>query len=192
MTACLSWPVLERWSLGELTDAAVGQHLEGCAACRAALQSISDDARALPALPPVEARRPWAWWWAVAPVAAAAAVVLLVARPREPTRTKGGELAVELVRERGGAISLAPEDFAAGDRFKARVTCAGDAAVAELVVWQGEAASTPLPAASIACGNQVTLEGAFTITGAGPARVCVRLVGREEEPACVTLRAAAP
>ncbi len=53
IAAPISFLALERFALGELESSRrtlVEQHLEACAACRAALASINDDARALPPL----------------------------------------------------------------------------------------------------------------------------------------------
>ena len=38
----------------------------------------------------------------------------------------------------------------------------------------------------VACGNRVTLPGAFALTGPRPNRICVH-VAREATPACVTV-----
>ena len=96
--------------------------------------------------------------------------------------TKGGELALALVRDRGGDIDLAPTRFRDDDRFKVVVTCAPGAALhAELVVFQAEraggqaVAAFPLAGRSLACGNRVAFPGAFRITGREPATVCLVL-----------------
>jgi hypothetical protein len=198
VSACVgvpvSWLRLERHALGEV-DGEVAAHVAACAACRAALATIEADDRPLPPLPvPAAPRRRWSWWprlaFAGGLVAAAAALILwvVIRRGEEPAmhagsrvRVKGGELVVSLVRERGGAVTFEPSRFAPGDRFKVRVTCspgaAGDVAV-DVVVFQDGAAAWPLAPARLACGNLVAVPGAFRITGAGPARICLAVAER--------------
>jgi anti-sigma factor RsiW len=183
----LSWPRLERLAAGELParDAATARaHLATCAACRSCLARIEADAIALPRLPALPPPPRPRWWLLGAPAAALAAITLWLA-VRQPDRRatvatvaiKGGAtLALSLVREREGAISLDPSDVRDGDRWKVRVTCDRAAAVTvDVVVYQpGQPAAFPLPPAAITCGNQVTLPGAFHITG-GAADVCVAI-----------------
>jgi hypothetical protein len=90
---------------------------------------------------------------------------------------KGGELALELVRERGGDVARDPRSFASGDRFAVLVTCPPPASAHwELVVFQAGEAFFPLDSTQpLHCGNRVSLPGAFTLTGAQPAQVCVVL-----------------
>jgi hypothetical protein len=94
-------------------------------------------------------------------------------------RIKGGQLALELVRERGGDVARDPRTFGGGDRFAALVTCAPRAAPHwELVVFQGGEAFFPLDREQpLRCGNRVSLPGAFVLTGSAPANVCVVLGG---------------
>lgn len=193
----LSWLTLERHALDELPGAAasrVSEHLGGCAACRAALEQITRDRRALPALPalPAPAPAPVRWWrrpqvWAGAGVLAAAAIVLLVL-VRRPDRTDGGELtravrvkgaglvALSLVRERDGVVAFDPADVRASDRWKLQLTCApGGAAWVDVAVYQpGAGPQFPLPPHRLACANNLVLPGAFRITGGG-ATVCARI-----------------
>lgn len=194
----LSWLTLERHALDELSGGAastVSAHLEGCAACRAALASITADARVLPPLPaPARAAAPATvpWWrrrgmWGGAGLLAAAAVLLLLVLVRTPdsagselaprVRVKGaGVVVMTLVRERAGAIAFDPPDVDAGDRWKLQLTCApGGAAWVELAVYQpGAAPAFPLPPHRLACANNVVVPGAFRITGGG-ATVCARI-----------------
>jgi hypothetical protein len=203
MTACtgqpVSWLLLERFHLGELQGdarAQVAAHLDECDACRACAESIrAQDAlplRPLPAAALTPRARPLAaaaaWlrrhWTAPALAAAAVAVALVIpgrgpriaAFPPPRVALKGGELALSLARDRAGQISLAPTTFAAGDRFKALVTCPPPGApFVEVAVFQGGQASFPLPSAQpIRCGNQVPL-GAFALDGGAPVAVCVVL-----------------
>ena len=90
---------------------------------------------------------------------------------------KGGELALELVGERGGAIAHDPSTFVPGDRFAVLVTCPPSRPLYwQLVVYQGGEAFFPLAAHEpLRCANAVQLPGAFTLTGTAPARVCLAL-----------------
>lgn len=196
MSACTSEPVswlrLERYALGELTGAAadtVRDHLAGCAVCSASLARIEGDTRALPPLPAVPApRRFWTWprlAWSGG-LLAAVAVLVLVLRPDRGgqvaddapaiARVKGGtDATIALVRDRGGAITEEAATFAERDRFQVRMTCAAPSPVfVDVVVFQRGEVSFPLPPAQVRCGNDVTLPGAFTITG-GDATVCVAI-----------------
>lgn len=89
--------------------------------------------------------------------------------------TKGGDVAIGLIRERAGALSYEPGDYAPGDRFKVVITCPVQTPLfGDVVVYQGEDAEFPLPANSpLPCGNRVALSGAFTLTGDAPAEVCL-------------------
>ena len=193
----ISWLRLERHALGELgADAAeVAAHVARCAACRAALDAIERDARALPPLRAVAAapapRRRW-WLWAGGLAAAAAALLLFVRRPDSPepgprVRVKGaGVLEVSLVRDRAGAVTVGADTYVPGDRFKVRVTCSAPTTVrAEVVVTDDDGVTRPLPAADLRCGNEAVLPGAFSLTGAGPAQVCLDV---PDGRACVALR----
>ena len=145
--ACVpvSWLRLERYVLGELaTDegVAIRGHLATCASCRACADRIAGDAqRDLPPLPAAAAgaagELPAApardgWWrrWfgprhAVAFAAVAAVFALIVLGPRERAHVdgpriiaiKGGDVALELVRERDGSTAWEPTSFAPGDHF---------------------------------------------------------------------------
>jgi hypothetical protein len=173
----VSWGRLERHAAGA-PDAAAAEHLAACASCRACLERIRADEVRLPALPEPAPRSRW-WLWSVVPAAAAAALLVVLVRPRPPrVSVKGaGEVVLSVVRERDGAVAFDPTTFRAGDRWKLRVTCApGPTLWADVVVLSdGEPAAFPLEAAALACGNDVTLPGAFRLTGRAPARVCVAL-----------------
>ena len=201
MTACtgepISWLRLEQFALGP-GDPGIAAHLAGCSVCRDCLDRIRGDAVALPPLvvpeaPSLRPRRAWRRWW-LAPVlaAAAAAVALVVMRP--PPRAgdrvaiKGiGEVALELVRERAGAISYDARRYAPGDRWKVVVSCPPAAASPgpgpslapmlsiDLSVADGITVDHPLAATRIACGNRVVVPGAFTVTGDRVNRVCARI-----------------
>lgn len=204
MTACtgepISWLRLERIALGA-ADPAAAAHLAACPACSGCLDRIRGDAVALPPLvvPAAAPHRAAAWrrWLAPALAAAAAAAVLIVVlRPAPSDAPDGpdqganrgaievaikgiGEVAVELVRERGGAIAFDARRYAPGDRWKVVVSCPPVAAAAPLAidvsVADGATVDHPLPAARIACGNRVVVPGAFTITGDRANRICARL-----------------
>lgn len=204
-TACVpvSWLRLERYALGELAAderAAIAGHLATCASCRACADHIAGDAQrelpplpaAAPALPAAPPRHGWWRRWlagrraaAFAGFATVAAVfALIVVRPREQAKVdgprvvavKGGDVAVELVRERDGSTAWEPTSFAPGDHFKLLVTCTPPLRLhADVVVLQDDGAAFPGAPALIACGNRVPLPPAFRITGPGAATVCVGL-----------------
>jgi hypothetical protein len=179
--------MLERHALGELDAAGaerVSRHLDGCAACRAAMAAIDGDRdRALPPFPDLAlaraARRRRALVAGTAMAVAAAAALLLFWRDRgERPMTAGvrggDEIGLSLVRERAGDIAHDPGGFRAGDRFKVLVTCAAPGPVTvEVTVRQDGAVDRPLPPAAIHCGNRVALPGAFRVVGRAAATICV-------------------
>ncbi|HVZ73798.1 MAG TPA: zf-HC2 domain-containing protein [Polyangia bacterium] len=187
----VSWLRLERYALGELDSrerAEIATHLEACGRCRACADQIAADTRELPPLPAVAApapRRRFAWRWpALAAVAAVAVVVVFVRRPAElpmpsgarVVAVKGGDVGVELVRERAGSVAWEPTSFAGGDRLKLLVTCPAPMRVfADVVVLQSDGVAFPGEPTVVACGNRVPVPPAFRITGAGGATVCVLL-----------------
>jgi len=208
-------------------------HLHECPVCSACLQQIAAgdavvprplDLSAAPASRPGQraagegrARR-WgvpAWGWGAAGLglaAAAATIVVFVLGPAAeaplpPSRIafKGGELAIVVVRERGGITTDQPTSFAPADRFKVLATCdPGRPLFGEVVVFQGGETSFPLaPARPLGCGNREPLPGAFRIDGPSAASICLvvgeRIVDRARlgrggkralppgDAACVTL-----
>jgi hypothetical protein len=209
VTGCIgepvSWLRLERFALGA-PDPAIASHLAACPACAHCLDQIRDDVVALPPLAvpaPVAVAGPARRRW-LAPAfaaAAAAAIVLLVIRyrtapPDELARdmigVKGvGEVTLELVRERAGAIRFGAASYAPGDRWKVVVTCPPSASAwIDVSVADGVTTDHPLAPAQVACGNRVVVPGAFTITGARANRVCARVAaapGAEAGTACLTV-----
>lgn len=197
----ISWLRLEQFARAH-ADGAIRAHLDACPACRACLDEIERDVVALPplAVPAAPPRRAW-WRWAVPAglAIAAAALALLVLRPRDPSTTPGradvmqvkgvGTLELGVVRERGGVVRDDVTTFAHGDRWKVVITCAADHVVSvetSVVEAGAEKQDAPLAPARVVCGNRIPLAGAFTLTGARPHRVCVRVAG-EPGRACVTL-----
>lgn len=189
----VSWLRLERFA-ADRKDAAIAEHVAACAACRSCLAEIEGDLVALPPLAvPAPRARPWLRWLAPAlSLAAAAAIAIVVLRPRPPARedvayVKGvGEVVLGVVRERGGVVREDVLTFAPGDRFKLVVTCppGGTARVEVSVTEQGGArVDHPLAPATLACGNRMVLPGAFSLTGAYPSRVCVRVSSAEDSAA---------
>ena len=174
-----------------------------CASCLATIQSDDIALPELPVASPAQTRANLRWFRRPAVITtattllAAAAALMLWLRASESnldyqtatatTRVKGaGEIALSVVRARptNGAdvVALDATTFRNDDRFEVAITCgAGGAVWARTVVWQAdhagqrERASTPLPTARIACGNHVILPGAFRITSAPAAHVCVTL-----------------
>jgi hypothetical protein len=186
-------------------ERAVSEHLAGCAVCRTCLASIEEDVVLAPlpvaAKPPaqvaelielrgaakrVRARRLMALSGSVTGALALAAAALLMLRPKpeepltdgvRPARfgVKGGDVALELVRQHRGALAD-PARFADGDSFKVLVTCPPPLAPHfDVVVYQAGQAYFPLASGTLeSCGNRQALAGAFTLDGAA-AVVCVAL-----------------
>ena len=188
-TQPISWLKLEQYQLGELSSAEqkrVETHLNECDACRASLDSIRQDDRALKPLPEARRKATLLHWVTAGTALAAAAALLLVLlvtdwrkavheAPRSKIGFKGGELSISLVRERRGAILHDPDTFASGDRFKVQVTCPpAEEIYWNVVVFQDEGSSFPyVPDEPLRCGNRVPLPGAFSITGDSAATVCL-------------------
>jgi hypothetical protein len=181
--ACISEPVswlrLEQHVI--LHDAKVAEHVAACEACRACLTEIERDVVALPGLVVPERRRPW--WHLALPALAAAVVLLLVLvwphrdwRP-EVTTIKGvGEVAIDVIRERGGNVREDVRTFAQNDRWKVVVTCPPDKGAWMFTTVTDESGTDyPMKPQHISCGNRVVLPGAFTISGNLPNRICVRV-----------------
>jgi len=206
----ISWLRLERFALGA-PDPAIASHIAACPVCRQCLDQIRGDAVVLaplviPAAPPRSTRRRWLIP-AFAAAAAAAVVLVVLLRPFSPlgpprdgavasrVSIKGvGEVTLELVRERAGAIRFDARTYAAGDRWKVVVSCPPRASASvDISVADGITVDHPLAASVIACGNRVVVPGAFTITGDRTNRVCARIAAAPATPeidagtACATL-----
>lgn len=193
----VSWLRLELYALGEVgadERTEIAGHLAACPICRERADLIAGDGgRELPPLPAPPPSRPTRHprWFAFAAVLATAATILLVvwARPaNEPPlggqriAVKGGDVTIELVRERAGSIAWEPTSFTADDRFKLLLTCAAPLHVyADLVVLQGDGPAFPGAPSLIGCGNRIPLPTSFRITGPGDASVCVA-VAPDEPP----------
>jgi Putative zinc-finger len=196
---CRTQPVsylrLERYLQGDVDTRErlrVEEHLQACAACRACFESLQHEVIELLPLPALIRQQSPSWgarvrrYWPqlTAAAAIAAAVTLWPGSDRDPetpalpparVAIKGGELALELLRERAGTVTAGAERFAAGDRFQVRVSCPPGSAVHwDLVVFQADQVFFPLtPSALLSCANGVTLPGAFTLDGAAAADTCV-------------------
>lgn len=186
----VSWLRLERYALGELGPderTNIAGHLASCPGCRARADLIAGDGgRELPPLPPAPTARTTTrhpGWLAFAVGAAAAVLLVVWARPADEPQpsgrrlaVKGGEVTIELVRERAGSIAWEPTSFTADDRFKLLLTCAPPLHVyADLVVLQSDGPAFPGAAALVGCGNRIPLPISFRISGPGDASICVAL-----------------
>jgi hypothetical protein len=204
MQACIgepiSWLRLERFAL-DPKDSSIRAHVDACPACKSCLSEIERDVVALPPLVVPAKKRPW-WHFALPALLpiAAAAILFLVLRPRavtEPSRNevrvKGvGVVVIKIVRERAGDIRSDVLTYREGDRFKIVVTCPPDAnAHFDLRVREAGTLQIdrPIAPADLACGNDIVMPGAFSITGSNANEVCVDVTGPSEtKTACVTLR----
>jgi hypothetical protein len=197
----VSWLRLEQYAVGEMVAAErehIAAHLEACPACGACFDQIGEHEVKLPSL--VEgaragtadtrepgARPRWFAWGGlgVGLTAAVAALGLFVLRGSDPATSgisvppnrvtiKGGDVAIELVRQRGTAVRLNAKGYRDGDRFKVLFTCpvAGAMHIDVAVIQDGKVAF-PLPAGTSPCGNRVSVPGAFGLTGTNPVTVCV-------------------
>jgi hypothetical protein len=191
----ISWLRLERYALGEVPAserAAIDVHVAACPLCQRCLGELEAPI-ALTPLPTAATHTPgwferWRQYWLGAgavTLVAAAAVLLLVLRPARPVPSeapappparvavKGGDLAIDLVREHAGSTATDPMLFADGDRFKVLLTCPPGDRLVDVMIEQDRLRGFPLQAQSIPCGNRVALEGAFRITGSwAPVTVC--------------------
>jgi hypothetical protein len=213
MSNCIGEPVsflrLERYHLHELADPElreIERHLEQCDACRECLREV-ERPLALTDLPARPRKASWradltlpipAWLraarWPALAVAGAAVALMVIWRgspsvdyPNERMFVKGGEFAIELVREHAGVVANDPRVFTSDDRFKVLVTCPPSTSHhVDVVVFQGNDVDFPLKAERFAsCGNRIPLPGAFYITGSTEATVCLvanasRAVNRDE------------
>ncbi len=192
----ISWLRLEQHAMAR--DAQVASHLEACEVCRGCFATLDAPIplpRLIIELPP---RRRWTWLAPSFALAAAAVIALVLWRrggetPENVVAIKGGgELVLGVVRERHGAIAEDARAFLPGDRWKLVVTCPPAASTwLDAVVFDGGEPSYPLEPAHVTCGNRIVVPGAFTLTGAAPNRVCVRVSEErkgEGNLACLTIR----
>lgn len=203
MMACISEPIswlrLEMHALQR--DVQIDAHLGACAACRSCFATLGEPV-ALPRLVFASAPPKQRWWrlpsLGLALVAASVIVLLVWNRDAAPRAENivaikgGGDLVLGVVRERGGAIVEDARAFLPGDRWKLVVTCPPAASTwLDVVVLDGGEPSYPLAPARVTCGNRIVVPGAFTLTGAVPNRVCVRVSDERKGPgdlACVTIK----
>jgi len=205
----LAWFVIEQYRAGDLDRAAAAEtahHLANCAACAEVYAYIENDSVSLPPLPvrlgPQKKKRaslrvPYP---IIIGLSAAAGLlfVLLAAPPaalKAPspvTATKGGDLAISLVRLRGHIETENPTGFEDGDRFRLLLTTPyEDDIPIEVVVFQGNEAFFPYPTPLTAPpGNHRGVDGAFTLSGSDDALVCV--IAGESIPPRETLEAGGP
>lgn len=150
-------------------------------------------------------------------VAAAAALALVLAQPEPvdepvrgitrvvpsdlPTETVGASDAAALrdvpsfvlMREREGTVVEDPHAFLVSDRFAVQLTCRpGQEGQQRVAVYQAGEWSLPLTDEGARCGNRVRLPGAFRLTEASPADICVLWGETALEAATATAELGAP
>jgi hypothetical protein len=125
----------------------------------------------------------WAAWGAGLSVSAAAASLLFSVTTRDQPQAlsaadntaKGGDYALELVREHGAGAADAGV-FEEGDRFRVLATCpAGREMAWDVAVYQDGKVFFPLPGGRLTCANRQALPGAFTLSGRTPVLACIVL-----------------
>jgi hypothetical protein len=156
-------------TLTRIRRALFGAHRAGAFAAVAALAALVlvVTARARPPHPKVGLSTGWSTGWSTGPSSTL------------PGIKGGGDVAIEIVRERQGAIAHDATTFAPDDRFQVLVTCpAGRLLFWQLLVRDAQRTDFPLASAGpIPCGNRIPLPGAFRLSGAGPVDVCLVLGG---------------
>ena len=188
--APLSWLLLERYVLGELSAAersTVETRLASSAVDRARVAFILNDRVELAPLErdtrlfPRRARsargRTLLWLGSTALAAACALLVMRAAplpavRDAGTTHLKGGDVAVGI---HGDLQGEAPTTFREDERYKLFVTCPAHLRGSlHVLVFQAGAQYRPLAEApTFGCGNRVPWPGAFQLTGSDDADVCV-------------------
>lgn len=186
----VSYLRLEQLALGELSwmqRRRVVAELAACPACTRALALIQADHVTLKPLraPTSLPRARPGWTLPLLLSALTTALVVVVLPPQDENRAKGDDVSSTLIRERNGALSAHPERFATTDRFKLSVNCALPSPILwDVAIWQSDGMAFPLRRQEKSCGNDITLEGAFRITRAEAAAVCVlhgsRLPSRDD------------
>jgi hypothetical protein len=129
------------------------------------------------------------WTGAATATAIAATTLLMVGRlPAKRTETevviaqsKGAALlSLRLVAETAGRET---GTFGAGERFKALYSCSHASGIdLQLVVFGADGEPQLFPVErNLACGNDMALQGAFTITSTGVHHACIRRVQEYDE-----------
>jgi hypothetical protein len=192
-----SWLVLEQYHLNELPadrQQSVSLHLADCSVCKEHMEYIENYSFPLKPLPAVPdgslysrikdlvAFKTAAWAFAGMTLLMGFVFVYFAdnstAVYSRHMQYKGGDFAMTLVRNRGGAISENPEKYLDGDLFSIQVTCpeAGRVSV-DVVVFQGDEIFFPLKSGRITCGNRISLPSGFKLSGQRETTVCV-VVGK--------------
>jgi hypothetical protein len=207
----ISWLRLEAFALGAQSTV-VEDHVAKCNACRHCLDEIRGDLTRCHSSSPRSQRGGGAWTVPALAFAGAALILLALWRrggPGEPglaenqALIKGTNdvLTLGIVRERAGTIRKDVLSFAPGDPVQGRRDL--PAARERGSTSASSKKARPLPTirrrgAPIACGNEVVVPGAFTLTGGRPEPGCVRVASgaapprsmfaRDNGVACVTVR----
>lgn len=145
--------------------------------------------------PRFQSRARWLLPVTLVAAAAALALVFLQPEPNDPERgitrvvpsdvppeTVGAtdaaahadDPSLVLLREREGSVVEDPHSFLVDDRFAIQLTCRpGQEGQQRVAVYQAGEWSLPLDAEGLRCGNRVRVPGAFRLTEASPADICV-------------------
>lgn len=196
----VSWLRLEQYAGDGIATSerqAIDAHLRACPVCHACLDQIEKHRVPLPSLvPPARPRkspRRWFAWggFGLSLTAAAAAIGLFVLGGSDPATPgivippsrvaiKGGDVAVELVRQRAAAVTLDAQSYRDGDRFKVLFTCPPSRSMhVDVAVIQDGRVAFPMAAATPQCGNRIDIPGAFGLTGTTDVTVCVLYDGTQ-------------
>jgi hypothetical protein len=179
----LSWFQLERYALGEVSDADRAQ-IEAALASDETARARLAEIRAAPltktALPRLRERRSWsrdAWLALAASIAVAISVLLLQVTNLESkfVGVKGDAFSVALVRQHEGAVAPEPSRLVIGDKYSVLVTCVPprDTSVRVQVRQNGELAEPFGGAVAVQCANSVALPDALVFDAMAPAEICV-------------------
>ncbi len=189
----VSWWMLERYALGELSPEEVAEVEAALARDERAARRLAEIRGEAPEQrgQVKGARRIMRFAPALAAAAVLLASALLVMRLSEgpDVRAKGDALTLSVVRLHDGAVAVDPLRLVVGDKYSLQVTCVPPReAVLTVRVAQDGQTSEPFGAAQrVRCANDVPLSEALVFDSPSPAEVCV-IDAALERQSCVSLR----